>query len=444
MKRYKCRLCQFVFDEDAAMTGWDGTPRCALCNATENLFVEVPAEEEAPVVNIRYMDEINMMAETGQSVIDAMGTDKSMPGWDDILFLGAQLDPMPLERDEKVDTVTIIGKNAKKPMVLENPVFISHMSFGAISREAKTAFAKGSAMAKTATSSGEGGILKEEMEASYKYIFQYAPNLYSVTQENLKNADAVEIKIGQSTKPGLGGHLPAEKVSAEIAEIREKPEKTDIYSPSRFAEINTKEDLKKAIDELREKSEGRPIGVKIAAGRIERDLAFCVYGEPDFITIDCRGGSSGASPKLVRDSTSLPAIYALHRARKYLDSINSEITLIITGGLRVSSDFAKAIAMGADAVAVATPVMIAASCRQDKMCATGRCPVGIATQDPELRGKFNIDAAAEKVANFLNVSLSEIVQFARLTGRRNIHDMCVEDLCTTNREISGFTDIVHA
>src|SRR5699024_10702312 len=209
---------------------------------------------------------------------------------------------------------------------------ISHMSFGALSKEAKVALAKGSALGKSAMCSGEGGILPEEMEAADKYIFEYVGNLYSVTPENLQNADAIEIKIGQGTKPGMGGHLPGEKVTEEIAKVRNKPVGQEITAPSRFPGINNKEDLKSLISQLKMASGGRPVGVKIAAGRIEKDLAFCVYAEPDFITIDGRGGATGSSPLLLRDSASVPTIYALYRARKYLDSIGSDISLIITGG----------------------------------------------------------------------------------------------------------------
>ncbi len=329
-------------------------------------------------------------------------------------------------------------------MVLDMPVYISHMSFGALSKEMKIALAKGSAMAKTAMCSGEGGILPEEKKASYKYIFEYVPNLYSVTDENLKTADAVEIKIGQGTKPGMGGHLPGSKVTPEIAEIRNKPLGKDVISPSKFPGIDTKEDLKKLVDELRERSEGRPIGIKIAAGRIERDLEYCVYAQPDFITIDGRGGATGASPAIIRDSTSVPTVYALFRARKYLNSVGAKIDLVITGGLRVSSDFAKAIAMGADAVAVASAAMVAAACQQYRICGSGMCPVGAATQDPELRKRLYVDASAQRVANYLRCSAEEMRTFARITGHDDIHDLSVEDLCTVSREIAEYTDIEHA
>ncbi len=392
----------------------------------------------------RYMEEIHQMAVTGKTISGAMGTKMPMPGWEDILLLGAQLNPPPLDEDDPVTTMTVIGRHAKRPMILKSPVYISHMSFGALSREIKIALAKGSAMAETAMCSGEGGILPEERDASYKYIFEYIPNKYSVTDENLRKADAIEIKIGQGTKPGMGGHLPGEKVTAEIARLRGKKQGEDVQSPSKFPELNSKEDLKDMVDMLRNRSDGRPIGIKIAAGRIERDLEYCVYAEPDFITIDGRGGATGSSPLFLREATTVPTVYALYRARKYLDSISSDISLVITGGLRISADVAKALAMGADAVAVASAALIAAACQQYRICGSGNCPVGIATQDPKLRERLKVDQAAQRVANYLNVTLEELKTFARITGHSSIHDLCVDDLATLNREISDFTNIPHA
>ena len=462
MARYRCSVCGYIYDEEKGGAPFSNLKECPVCHQPTDRFIvyeedhgeEPPRREELKLEypkefvrqdeSCRYMKEIHEMAVTGKSISASMGTELPMPSWDDILILGAQLDPMPLEEGAPVKTTTVIGKHAAKPLVLENPVYISHMSFGALSREAKISLARGSAMAHSAMCSGEGGILPEEMQAADKYIFEYVGNLYSVTPENLRNADAIEIKIGQGTKPGLGGHLPGEKVTREISEVRNKPMGKDVIAPSRFPGINTKDDLKNLITQLRYASEGRPIGVKIAAGRLEKDLAFCVYGEPDFITIDGRGGATGSSPKLLRDSSSVPTIYALYRARKYLDSIHSDISLVITGGLRVSSDFAKAIAMGADAVAVASAALIAMACQQYKICGTGMCPMGIATQDKDLRMRLREDAAAARVANFLNVSLEELKMFARITGHEDLHDLSAEDLCTISREISEYTNIPHA
>ena len=459
---YKCSICGYIYDEEKEGKPFSELTECPLCKQPVDKFEPVaseqasvsdgstptdlsyPSETRKTDSNYRYMKEIHEMAVTGKSAIEAMGTQMNMPSWDDILILGAQLNPMPLDEHADVSLRTVIGKKAEKPMVLDMPVYISHMSFGALSKETKIAMAKGSAAVGTAMCSGEGGILPEEKAAAYKYIFEYVPNQYSVTDENLKSADAIEIKIGQGTKPGMGGHLPGSKVTPEIAKIREKPMGEDVISPSKFPNINSPDDLKNLVNDLRTRSDGRPIGIKIAAGRIKKDLEVCVYAEPDFITIDGRGGATGASPAIIRDSTSVPTIYALYRARRYLDSINSDIDLVITGGLRVSSDFAKAIAMGADAVAIASAAMVAAACQQYRICGTGMCPVGMATQDEKLRERLHIEAAAKRVENFLSCSANELRTFGRITGNADIHSLSVDDLCTISREISEHTNIPHA
>ncbi len=461
---YKCSVCGYVFDEAAEGKSVSELTECPLCkqpaeklepvskeeNSASAQTSEPPADLSYPKEtrktdsNYRYMKEIQEMAVKGTSAIEAMGTQMPMPGWDDILILGAQLNPPPLDEYADVSLTTVIGKHAKKPMVLEMPVYISHMSFGALSKETKIALSKGSAAAGTAMCSGEGGILPEEKAAAHKYIFEYVPNLYSVTEENLKTSDAIEIKIGQGTKPGMGGHLPGSKVTPEIAAVRNKPVGKDVISPSKFPDINTKQDLKALVDDLRKRSDGRPIGIKIAAGKIEKDLEYCVFAEPDFITIDARGGATGASPSIVRDSASVPAIYALSRARKYLDEVKSDIDLVITGGLRVSSDFAKAIAMGADAVAIASAAMVAAACQQYRICGSGMCPVGMATQDPVLRERLHIESAAKRVENYLNCSAAELRTFARITGHADIHQLSTDDLCAISREISEYTAVTHA
>lgn len=462
MAIYKCRICGAIYDEEKEGKPISALTGCPVCKQPISNLIPIPDEVQvfAPQSHggdlaydsaterhdpsARYMAEIHEMAVTGKSIGGAMSTKMPMPNWDDILLLGAQLNPPPLNDGEAVDTVTVIGKHAKKPMVLQSPIYISHMSFGALSREVKIALAKGSAMAKTAMCSGEGGILPEEKQAAYKYIFEYIPNQYSVTDENLRTSDAIEIKIGQGTKPGMGGHLPGEKVTAEIAAIRGKKQGEDIQSPSKFPNLNTKEDLRDMVEMLRRRSDGRPIGIKIAAGNIEQDLEYCVFARPDFITIDGRGGATGSSPLFLREATTVPTVYALARARKYLDEVHSDISLVITGGLRVSADFAKALAMGADAVAIASAGLIAAACQQYRICGSGNCPVGVATQDPELRKRLHIDAAAQRVANFLNVSRAELQTFARVTGNHTVHGLSTENLITTDREIAEYTGIRHA
>ena len=461
MAIYKCKICGAIYDEEKEGKPISELTCCPVCRLPVSNMEPVPAAgaQTAPKSyggsldydsatarqdrSSRYMAEIHEMAVTGKSIGGSMSTPMPMPNWDDILLLGAQLNPPPLNDGDFVDTRAVIGKHAKRPMVLENPVYISHMSFGALSKEVKVALAKGSAMAKTAMCSGEGGILPEEKEAAYKYIFEYIPNKYSVTDENLRTADAIEIKIGQGTKPGMGGHLPGEKVTAEIAAIRGKKQGEDIQSPSKFPELNSKEDLRDMVEMLRQRSDGRPIGIKIAAGNIERDLEYCVFANPDFITVDGRGGATGSSPLLLREATTVPTVYALSRARKYLDSVGSDISLVITGGLRVSADFVKALAMGADAIAIASAGLIAAACQQYRICGSGNCPVGVATQNPELRKRLKVDAAAQRVANFLNVSLDELRTFARVTGNTSVHGLSLNNLVTTDRDIADYTGIRH-
>ncbi|MCL2157234.1 MAG: glutamate synthase-related protein [Methanobrevibacter sp.] len=391
----------------------------------------------------KHMNAVHLMALSGESIIEPMGTRLPVISWDDILIMGAQLGKLPLNDDDDVSLKTTIGKTSKKPMIIDMPVYISHMSFGALSKEIKIALSKGSAIAKTAMCSGEGGILPEERDAAYKYIFEYVPNLYSVTDENLRNSDAIEIKIGQGTKPGMGGHLPGSKVTEEIAKIRNKKQGVDVISPSKFSDINTKEDLKSLVDSLRLRSGGRPIGVKIAAGHIEKDMEWIKFAEPDFITIDGRGGATGASPKTLKDASSVPTIFALYRAKKYILENMLDIDLVITGGLRVPSDFAKAIAMGADAIAIASSALMAAACQQYRICNSGTCPVGVATQNPELRNRLNIDSSALRLANFLKVTKDELEVFGRITGNDDIHKLSVDDITTINSEISEYTNISH-
>lgn len=471
MAVYECDECGFIYDEELEGIPWDELDddyECPACGAPKSEFslvqpagpattqVQVPPPEQKSSVEYpgqwtrksdeieAHMAAIHQMATSGQSITEAMRTQMPTFSWDDLLFMGAQLAKLPLNEEDAVNTETVIGPLAKHPLVIESPVYVTHMSFGALSKEIKIALARGSAAVKTAMCSGEGGILDESLDSAYKYVFEYVPNRYSVTEAYLQRVDAIEIKIGQSVKPGMGGHLPGEKVTAEIAAVRGFPEGIDIISPSHFPDIKDRYDLKRKVDWLRAESDGKPIGVKFAAGNVEEDLEVALFAGPDFITIDGRPGATGAAPRFVKNSTSVPTVFALCRAREYLDRHGVEgISLLITGGLRVSSDFAKALALGADGVAIGTAAMMAAGCQQYRLCHTGKCPVGIATQDPELRARVDIEAAAGRLERFLRVSTEELETFARLTGNSDVHDLSIADICTTNSEISNHTAIEH-
>lgn len=457
---YRCTICGTIIDEERDGVVAAELTECPVCKhgpsfelISEDVSNTPPPQSYStsdldydPTLvrhdaGIRGMDEIHAMAVSGTTLDAAMATLLPMPRWEDILFLGAQLNPAPLDMGDPVEIRTIIGRQARKPMVLEGPVYVSHMSFGALSEEAKKALAMGSAQAHTAICSGEGGILPAERDAAYRYIFEYVPNKYSVTEENLQAADAIEIKIGQGTKPGMGGHLPGAKVTPQIAALRGKKPGEDVQSPSKFPEIRTKDDLRAIVADLRRRSGGRPIGIKIAAGHIESDLEWCVYALPDFITIDGRGGATGSSPFLLREASSIPTLYALSRARAYLDDVKSSADLVITGGLRTSADFVKALAMGATAIAVATGALMAAGCQQYRICGSGNCPMGLTTQDPELRARVDVEKAAQRVANYLTVSFDDLKRFARCAGSDSVHKLSTKDLATTDPQIAEYTGI---
>lgn len=474
MAVYKCKICGEIYDEAIEPVKFDDLPDdwvCPLCKSPKSAFYRIDQPEDkrdepSPIVPkkttvkdsevdlsidpafVRHddgpMDEIHRLAETGKSTGEAMDTLLPVPSFDSILFLGGQLAHPPLDDGADVDISVTIGKNAAKPMVIESPIYISHMSFGALSGRAKKALSMGSAMAKTAMCSGEGGVLSDEIDNAYRYIFEYVPNKYSATMDTFERCHAVEIKIGQGTKPGMGGHLPGDKVTDIISVMRGKPKGKDVLSPSRFPEINSPEDLKAMVDMLRKETKGKPIGVKIAAGHIDDDLEYISKSGCDFITIDGRGGATGSSPKYLKDASSVPTLFALSRARKYMDEHGMRQELVITGGLRTSKDFIKALAMGADAIAIASAPLMALGCQRYRACNSGMCPMGIATQDPELESRLDTKAGSLRVANYLNVSAEEIRVFLRVSGHRSLSELSLDDLCTTDADVAAQTGIRHA
>jgi len=452
--KWQCSVCGYMHD------GSQPPDKCPLCGAAKEKFNPVagpasPSEQTAVPSLDTYLSEwsrkphedeekfstIHKLAKTGTSEISPMGTRHAFPGLESILFKGTQLKRFPLNEDEAVSTKTVIGSTAKQPLELELPFYVSHMSFGALSREAKISLAKGSAKAGTATCSGEGGMLEEERQNASKYIYEIGTALYTRNEGYIKAADAVEIKIGQAAKPGMGGHLPGEKVTDEIAAVRQIEKGKSFISPNRQPGVKTVDDLKKLVESTRELTGGKPVGIKFAAGHIEDDIDFALAAEPDFITLDCRGGATGAAPAFIRDNICVPAVLAIRRARKHLDANGSKVTLCVTGGFRDSTDVAKALALGADAVALATAAMIAIGCQQYRICNSGKCPVGIATQDPELRKRFNVDASVQRFVNYADATREELETLARVNGRADVNDLCLGDIFTINSTISAHTDI---
>lgn len=380
----------------------------------------------------------------GHGPMGAMGVPRNeLPRWDDIQIMVAQLDKKPLMEDVEVDSRLIIGPESQKPLILDMPLFVSDMSFGALSEEAKLSLAKGAQSAGTGICSGEGGMLPEEQQANERYFYELGSAMFGYEESLLKRVQAFHFKAGQGAKTGTGGHLPGAKVKGKIAQVRGIVEGQDAISPPTFKDLHTPEDFTRFAQQVRDITGGIPIGFKISANHIEADIEFALQVGVDYIILDGRGGGTGAAPLLFRDHISVPTIPALARARRYLDKrgMSGKITLIITGGLRVPSDFIKALALGADGIAVSNSAMQAIGCVAARMCNSNNCPAGVATQKPELREKLQVEQAAQQLANFFLASNELIKTMARACGYRHINQFNHHDLSTWHRDLAQLAGI---
>ncbi len=375
--------------------------------------------------------------------ITSMGVPRSrLPSWDDIQFVTAQLASRPLLDDHEVDTSVVIGPSAAKPLTLDIALFVSDMSFGALSEEAKIALAKGAEGAGTGICSGEGGMLPEEQEANSRYFYELASGRFGYSIDNVAKAQAFHFKFGQGAKTGTGGHLPGSKVQGKIAEVRDLEPGTDAVSPATFTDLVTIDDYRTVAEEVREATGGIPVGAKLSAQHIEADLDAALAIGVDYVILDGRGGGTGAAPELFRDNISVPTIPALARARRHLDQAGAEhVTLIITGGLRTPADFAKALALGADAVAVSNAAIQAIGCLGMRACATNNCPVGIATQREDLRSRLVIDEAAERLTRFFGAATDLMSVLARACGHDSLADFEHRDLTTFDRDLHHLSGV---
>ncbi|MEM8847117.1 MAG: glutamate synthase-related protein [Bacteroidota bacterium] len=376
----------------------------------------------------------------------SMGVDRNtLPKWSDIQFLPAQLATRPLLDHEEVATKVVIGPKAKKPLILDIPLFVSDMSFGALSREAKIALSKGAEMSGTGICSGEGGMLPDEQKNNSKYFYELASAQFGFSWDKLDNVQAFHFKGGQGAKTGTGGHLPGSKVSTEIAEVRGLKEGQTAISPATFPDFHGVKDFKEFADKVRERTGGIPIGFKIAASHVEKDIQFALDVGVDYIILDGRGGGTGSAPTILRDNINVPTIPALARARKYLDKIGvTDVSLVITGGLRIAEDFAKAMMMGADAIAVSNSAIQAIGCLGMRACGSNNCPVGIATQKEHLRSRLIIDASAKQLHNYFTATNDLIKVIARSCGYDDITKFNHDDLSTFNRDMHELTGINYA
>ena len=479
MARYECSICGYVYDEDQEGVPWNTLSSdwvCPDCGAGKDLFAEAvaaitataatpslaPSVSSSPSLNSPpiakntslepTLEFIHALARDGldktghHGPMGAMGVPRpTLPQWDDIQILPAQLAAKPLAEEVEVGTGLVIGPNARKPLRLEIPIFVSDMSFGALSEEAKTALAKGAEMAGTGIASGEGGMLPEENAANSRYLFELGSAKFGYTEDLLPKIQAFHFKAGQAAKTGTGGHLPGSKVKGKIATIRRLPEGQSAVSPPSFRDLTIPDDFRRFADRVRELTGGIPIGMKMSAQHIEADIDFALQAGVDYIILDGRGGGTGAAPLIFRDNISVPTIPALARARRHLDRRGrADISLIITGGLRTPADFIKALCLGADGIAIANAAIQAIGCVAARICNTNNCPAGIATHKEELRARLNIDEAAARLCRFLTASVELMKVMARACGHTHLKQFNFNDITTWKREMVELTGIKYA
>jgi len=403
-----------------------------------------PAEDKNGYIQSLARDGLSKTGHHGP--VSAMGISRhTLPEWDSVQVLTGQLARRPLADEDEVATGLVIGPNAAEPLSLDIPIFVSDMSFGALSEEAKVALAKGANAAGTGICSGEGGMLPDEQASNDRYFYELASARFGWSLDKVKRCQAFHFKGGQGAKTGTGGHLPGEKVVGKIAEVRGLEPGTPAISPSRFEDLATIDDFRRVADDVREATGGIPIGFKLSAQHIEDDLDFALAASADYVILDGRGGGTGAAPEIFKQNISVPTMIALARARRHLDRRGrGDVTLIITGGLRTESDFVKALALGADGIAVANSALQAIGCLGMRACHTNNCPVGIATQKEHLRARLEIDESAARLTRWFESTTELMKILARACGHASLSGFCLEDLTTYDRDLAHLTGVPYA
>jgi len=437
-----------VYVDEAEVASWQNKhPQAYNRDAYLGLYQDLhggPDEPHNKYIRQLAKDGLTKFGHHGK--VSAMGVSRlELPTWDDIQILTAQLATRPQLDDYPVATELIIGPNAKKPLRLEIPLFVSDMSFGALSEEAKIALAMGAEMAGTGICSGEGGMLPEEQAANSRYFYELASARFGWSLDKVQKVQAFHFKGGQGAKTGTGGHLPGAKVVGKIAQVRNLLEGQSAISPAAFPDLITVADFQEVAAQVREISGGIPVGFKLSAQHIEADMDFALAVGADYIILDGRGGATGAAPELFKNNISVPTMAALARARQHLRECGREdVTLIITGGLRTESDFIKAMCLGADGVAVANSALQAIGCLGMRACHTNNCPVGIATQKPNLRARLIVQESAKRLARYLEATTHLMQVMARACGHDHLNQFNLNDITTWKRDVAYLTGVPYA
>lgn len=416
---------------------------CDFEDVGESKTLRKQTSQEADSFYQKIVD-IKEMAATGDSIIRSMGSLKKMPfNLDNLHFIPAQTARIPLNKDDRVNTEVYIGPNSKKPLALSSPIMVSGISFGATSKNVKIVISRVALELRIGFNSGEGGILPEEFIASNYIIGQYSTGRFGVNEDILKRVAAVEIRFGQGAYPGIGSYLPASKMSVEVAKLRGLKGGEAAYSPAHHHDMTNLEQIKEKVSWMRRLTGGVPIGAKIGCGDVEKDIKVLVDAGVDFITLDGFGGGTGGTDYYVRENVGIPIIAALPRASRYLRKVGvkDRVSLIASGGLRTSPDFAKCLALGADAVYIGTAALIAINCEQYRICHTGLCPTGVTTHDPVLVKQLDVEKGVKRLSNFIGISTQEIANLTRVVGKDDIRKLDRNDLVSMKKDLTAVTGV---
>ncbi|WP_424193330.1 FMN-binding glutamate synthase family protein [Ampullimonas aquatilis] len=429
------------------------------------------SREESWGYDRKTIDYIQHAAATGLYEIRGLGAKRKLPHFDDLVFLGASMSRYPLEGyREKCHTKTILGTRfAKKPIELDIPITIAGMSFGALSANVKESLGRAATEVGTTTTTGDGGMTPEERESSRLLVYQCLPSRYGFNPNDVRKANAIEIVIGQGAKPGGGGMLLGQKVNPRVAKMRTLPEGVDQRSASRHPDWTGPDDLAIKIKELRELTDWQiPIYVKVGASRTFNDVKLAVHSGADVVVLDGMQGGTAASQSCFIEHVGIPTLAAVKQAVEALEDLNmkDQVQLIVSGGIRTGADVAKALAMGADAVAIGQGILMALGCNSDTYvqngehysavedyaklgttpgfchhCHTGKCPVGVTTQDAILEQRLQPDVGARRVKNYLKTLNMELTTIARACGKQNVHHLEREDLVALTIEAAAMSGI---